>query len=59
MAERIEERLPPLPKRNAPEQSTDERPSSPTLPGGDQRFAPPRPSPLTPGRGDQIKRRSR
>ncbi len=47
MAERIEERLPPLPKRNAPEQSTDERPSSPTPPksGKAQRVSPPRRAP--------------
>ncbi len=61
MAERIEERLPPLPTENAPV-STDERPSSPTPPDqprGDQRVAPPRLSPLSPGGGDQSKRRSR
>ena len=62
MAERIEERLPPLTMRNAPEESTDERPSSPTpppQPGGDRRFTPPRHSPLSLGGGDQTKRRSR
>jgi hypothetical protein len=61
MAERIEERLPPLPTENAPA-STDERPSSPTppdQPGGDRRVTPPRLSPLSPGGGDQSKRRSR
>ena len=61
MAERIGERLPPPPKSDAPE-FTDEHPSSPTSrpqPSGDQRFTPPRHSPLSGGGGDQTKRRSR
>jgi len=50
MAGRIEERLPPLPKSNAPAQSTDERPSPPTPPksGKAQRVSPPRRAPQGP-----------